>query len=79
MRISPHLCFDGQCREATQLYQAILGGTLQTMLTYGETPMAASIFWSRRGGSNAPSVLCSPAARLKGSVGVKKQTGSHPC
>lgn len=43
MRISPHLCFDGQCREAMQLYQAILGGTLQTMLTYGETPMASSL------------------------------------
>jgi PhnB protein len=43
MRISPHLCFDGQCREAMQLYQSILGGTLQTMLTYGETPMASSI------------------------------------
>ena len=43
MRISPHLCFDGQCREAMQLYQTILGGTLQTMLTYGESPMASSI------------------------------------
>jgi PhnB protein len=43
VRISPHLCFDGQCREAMQLYQAILGGTLQTMLTYGETPMASSM------------------------------------
>lgn len=43
MRISPHLCFDGQCREAMQLYQSILGGTLQTMLTYGETPMASSM------------------------------------
>jgi PhnB protein len=43
MRISPHLCFDGQCREAMQLYQKILGGTLQTMLTYGETPMASSM------------------------------------
>jgi PhnB protein len=43
MQISPHLCFDGQCREAMQLYQSILGGTLQTMLTYGETPMASSI------------------------------------
>jgi PhnB protein len=41
MRISPHLCFDGQCREAMHVYQSILGGTLQTMLTYGETPMAA--------------------------------------
>jgi len=26
-----------------QLYQSILGGTIQTMLTYGETPMAASV------------------------------------
>lgn len=43
MHISPHLCFDGQCREAMQLYQATLGGTLQTMLTYGETPMASSL------------------------------------
>jgi PhnB protein len=43
MHISPHLCFDGQCREAMQLYQSILGGTLQTMLTYGETPMASSL------------------------------------
>ena len=43
MRISPHLCFDGQCRDAMQLYQKILGGTLQTMLTYGESPMASSV------------------------------------
>jgi PhnB protein len=42
MRISPHLCFDGQCREAIQLYHRILGGTIETMLTYGESPMASS-------------------------------------
>ncbi len=42
MRISPHLCFDGRCREAIQLYQEILGGTIETMLTYGESPMASS-------------------------------------
>jgi PhnB protein len=42
MRISPHLCFDGQCREAMQLYQSILGGKIETMLTYGESPMASS-------------------------------------
>jgi len=42
MRISPHLCFDGQCREAMQLYQKTLGGTIQTMLTYGESPMAST-------------------------------------
>jgi len=42
MRISPHLCFDGQCRTAFEAYQRILGGKIQTMLTYGESPMAAS-------------------------------------
>jgi PhnB protein len=42
MRVSPHLCFDGQCREAIQLYQRTLGGAIQTMLTYGESPMASS-------------------------------------
>ena len=42
MHISPHLCFDGQCREAIERYQRILGGTIETMLTYGESPMASS-------------------------------------
>lgn len=42
MRISTHLCFDGQCREAIRLYQRTLGGTIETMLTYGESPMASS-------------------------------------
>ena len=42
MRISPHLCFDGQCRIAFLEYQRILGGKIQTMLTYGESPMASS-------------------------------------
>ena len=43
MRISPHLCFDGQCRQAMLFYQQILGGRIQTMLSYGETPMGASL------------------------------------
>jgi PhnB protein len=41
MQISPHLCFDGQCRTAFAAYQQILGGQIQTMLTYGESPVAA--------------------------------------
>ncbi len=40
MRISPHLNFDGRCREAFTRYQAILGGTIETMLSYGESPLA---------------------------------------
>jgi PhnB protein len=43
MRISPHLCFNGQCRAAFTAYQRILGGTLTTMLTYGESPMAQQV------------------------------------
>ena len=43
MRISPHLCFDGQCRAAFATYQQILGGKIQTMLTYGESPMASQV------------------------------------
>ena len=43
MNISPHLCFDGQCRAAFATYQQILGGTIQTMLTYGESPMSAQV------------------------------------
>ena len=43
MRVSPHLCFNGQCREAFMAYQRILGGTLATMLTYGESPMANQV------------------------------------
>jgi PhnB protein len=43
MHISPHLCFDGQCRTAFAFYQQILGGKIETMLTYGESPMAARV------------------------------------
>ena len=43
MHISPHLCFNGQCRAAFTAYQRILGGTIATMLTYGESPMAHQV------------------------------------
>jgi PhnB protein len=42
MQISPHLNFDGRCRVAFERYQAVLGGTIRTMLTYGESPLAAN-------------------------------------
>ena len=43
IRIAPHLTFDGQCREAIQMYQQIFGGTIATMLTYGDSPIASQI------------------------------------
>lgn len=43
MRLSPHLSFDGTCREAFGFYERVLGGSIVTMLTYGESPMAADV------------------------------------
>ena len=40
MKLVPHLLFDGQCREAFSFYQQALGGTITTMLTYGDSPLA---------------------------------------
>jgi PhnB protein len=42
VRISPHLCFDGQCKAAFLKYQQLFGGAL-SMLTYGESPMASTV------------------------------------
>lgn len=42
MRISPHLCFGGQCRVAFLRYQQLFGGTL-SLLSYGESPMARDV------------------------------------
>lgn len=41
MKIVAHLTFDGQCRAAFDFYQRCFGGTFETLLTYGESPMAA--------------------------------------
>ena len=41
MRVSPHLCFDGQCEEAFRYYEAVFGGTISTMLAYGASPLAS--------------------------------------
>jgi PhnB protein len=43
VQISTHLISDGECREAFVAYQRILGGTLATLMTFGESPLAASV------------------------------------
>jgi PhnB protein len=43
MKLSPHLAFGGQCRDAFEFYKECLGGKILTMLTYGETPMAQQV------------------------------------
>lgn len=40
MQLSTHVSFNGQCAEAFKFYQKLFGGTIQTMMTYGESPMA---------------------------------------
>jgi PhnB protein len=41
MRMNASLAFDGRCKEAFLAYHRILGGAIQTMMTYGESPMAS--------------------------------------
>ncbi len=43
MKINPSLHFNGCCRAAFEKYQRVFGGTLQTMLSYGDSPMAAQV------------------------------------
>lgn len=43
MQFNPYLNFNGQCEAAFKFYQQCLGGDLQTMMTYGESPMADQV------------------------------------
>lgn len=38
MTIETYLLFHGDCREAFDFYQSVLGGTIETMMCYGEAP-----------------------------------------
>ncbi len=40
MVLSPYLRFDGNCREAFAYYAEKLGGTVDAVMTWGESPMA---------------------------------------
>jgi PhnB protein len=41
VQINPYLNFDGQCEEAFKFYERALGGKIEAMQTFGESPMAA--------------------------------------
>lgn len=43
MRLSAHLTFGGDCAAAFRFYERVLGGRLQTLVTYGETAMASAV------------------------------------
>jgi PhnB protein len=38
MQLDSYLFFDGRCAEAMRFYEGTLGGKLEAMLTYGESP-----------------------------------------
>jgi PhnB protein len=41
MRFNTYLSFNGQCQAAFEYYERCLGGSITTMMTYGDSPMAA--------------------------------------
>jgi PhnB protein len=40
MKFSPHLSFNGHCEAAFRFYERCLGGRIEMMVKFGETPMA---------------------------------------
>lgn len=42
MKINPYLVFKGNCREAFQAYEKILGGKIEGISTFGEAPPGMS-------------------------------------
>jgi PhnB protein len=43
MQLSTYLNFNGQCEAAFKFYEQCLGGKIQLMMTYGESPMADQV------------------------------------
>jgi PhnB protein len=39
MELAPYLLFNGQCREAFEVYEKVLGGKIVMIQTHGESPM----------------------------------------
>lgn len=43
MQLSPYLNFNGNCAEAFRFYEQCLGGTIESMRTHGDSPMAGQV------------------------------------
>jgi PhnB protein len=41
MKLHPYLSFNGECQAAFKFYEHCLGGKIEMMTTYGNSPMAA--------------------------------------
>ena len=40
MKLSPYLSFNDECETAFKFYEQCLGGKIEAMMTYGDSPMA---------------------------------------
>jgi PhnB protein len=43
MKLNPHISFGGQCEAAFSFYEKCLEGKIETMLTWGKSPMAKDV------------------------------------
>ncbi len=43
MKLSPHMAFNGNCREAFKFYAETLGGKVIAEMTYGQSPAAGQM------------------------------------
>jgi PhnB protein len=43
MQVNPYLNFNGQCAEAFGFYEQLLGGKIEAMMTFGESPIAGEM------------------------------------
>ena len=43
MQLSPNLNINGECEAAFKFYEQCLGGKIQTMMTWGDSPMADQV------------------------------------
>lgn len=43
MKLEIQLHFNGDCREAFEFYSSVLGGTIETIMSYQESPAAANV------------------------------------
>lgn len=43
MQLSTYLGFDGNCREAFEFYRTHLGGEIEAMMTWGDSPMCDEV------------------------------------
>ena len=43
MKLAPYIHFDGQCKEAFEFYETVLGGKIGLLMTYAESPVPTHV------------------------------------